>query len=333
MRTFLKVIAALVAVLVLLLLTVWGVRTYNINHYAFPGPDVTDRTQALSHGGAAVDGEYLRGIHYSPTTPDVARPGTVIVFGGSEGSAGDAQARQLAEHGHEVLALYFFGQSGQQEYLSEVPLEFFREALDWVEQHQAHPGPLTVIGTSKGAELTANLAARYPEIDHIVLYTPAEYTYAGLQFESQEQTSSFTWQGQPVPFAQFPFDPGMVARTIIGLPVSYRANYEEAAREALEQARIDISSFAGDGLLFAGDADAMWQGDVAARALAAQNPRLEPHIFPAAGHLFSTDITEYGNSWETMLGGTPEANRHAKEESDRLLLASLERWHAVPSGS
>lgn len=324
MKTVFKALGAVVALIVVLALVAWGVRAYNLNHYAFPGPDVTDRAEALTHGGEPVDGDYLRGIHYSP---DDARAGTVIVFGGSEGSAGDAQARQLADSGHEVLALYFFGQPGQQKYLSEVPLEFFREALDWVEDNQARPGPLTVIGTSKGAELTANLAGRYPEIDNIVLYTPAAYTYAGLQFESREQTSSFTWQGEPVPFVPFPSDAGMIARTMLGLPVSYRSNYEDAARQASPEALIDVRGFAGHGLLFAGDADAMWQGDEAAEELASQNPRLKAHVYPGAGHLFSEDITSYGNSWETMLGGTVEGNRDAKIESDRLLLERLSSWH------
>ncbi|MDO5670982.1 MAG: acyl-CoA thioester hydrolase/BAAT C-terminal domain-containing protein [Corynebacterium sp.] len=322
MKTFFKVLGGLVTVVLVL----WGVRAYNLNYYAIPGPDVTDRGDALTHGGESVDGDYLRGIHYRPDAAD-SYPGMVIIFGGSEGSAGDAQARQLAAQGFDVLALYYFGQQGQPKSLSEVPLDFFREALDWIDKHQEQSGPLTVIGTSKGAELTANLAVRYPEIDHIVLYTPSEYTYAGLQFESNEQTSSFTWQGQPLPFAEFPFDAGMIGRMILGLPVSYRSTYEDAARQAPLDARIDIGRFDGEGLLLAGDADAMWQGDIAARALAAQNPRLEPHIFPGAGHLFAEDIAAYGNSWETMLGGTVEGNRQAKQESDRLLLAHLSRWH------
>lgn len=45
------------------------------------------------------------------------------------------------------------------------------------------------LGASKGVELVANLAVRYPEIDNIVLYTPAEYTYQGLDYTRPPSTS------------------------------------------------------------------------------------------------------------------------------------------------
>lgn len=82
-----------------------------------------------------------------------------------------------------------------------MPLDFFDEILADV-----GPGPLTLIGSSKGAELAANLAGRYPEVDNLVLYAPAEYTFAGC-----DQYSSFTWRGEPV---------------------SYRASHEAAAAQA-----------------------------------------------------------------------------------------------------
>ncbi|MGV0389400.1 hypothetical protein [Corynebacterium sanguinis] len=44
-----------------------------------------------------------------------------------------------------MLALYFFGQGGQQKLLSEVSLDFFSEVLSKMNAS----GPLTVIGVSK----------------------------------------------------------------------------------------------------------------------------------------------------------------------------------------
>ena len=72
----------------------------------------------------------------------------------------------------------------------------------------------------------------------------------------------------------------------------------------------------------------MWQADVAAKALNEQNDDLEPHIYEGAGHLFHENIDELvGPSWETMMGGTVEANREAKLDSDRILLEHLAEWH------
>lgn len=324
MRKAAKALGVVVGVLLAVALVVWGVRAYNLNHYAVPGPDRTNRALAVSeHGGIPVDGDYLRGIRYPGDLP-----GTVITFGGSEGTADDARARELNRHGYDVLALYFFGQPGQQDSLADVPLEFFTEALALADDD----GPVTVIGTSKGAELGANLAVRYPEIDNLVLFAPSEYTYAGLQFDSAEQVSSFTWEGEPVPFAPFGNDLGMVGRLILGLPISYRPTYEAAAAAAPPESRIDIPLFDGRGLLFAGDADPMWQSEVAARGLAERNPGLKAHILPDAGHLFADDITQFGPSWEVMLGGTVEANREAKEVSDRILLDHLAQWHTPGQG-
>ncbi|MCT1493149.1 acyl-CoA thioester hydrolase [Corynebacterium sanguinis] len=225
-----------------------------------------------------------------------------------------------------MLALYFFGQGGQQKLLSEVSLDFFSEVLSKMNAS----GPLTVIGVSKGAELAANLAIRYPEIDNVVLYAPADYTYAGLDFS--RDASSFTWHEDPVPFASLRVnhDNSMrdFARMIIGLPVSCRSSYEAAAVAAGQDARIESAAFDGNDLAFAGGQDRMWQSEVAARAMAEANPGIEAVVFDDAGHLFSEDIEKaIGRSWEYMMGGTIEGNREAKRESDEILYDRLARWH------
>ncbi|WIM73085.1 acyl-CoA thioester hydrolase/BAAT C-terminal domain-containing protein [Corynebacterium suedekumii] len=216
--------------------------------------------------------------------------------------------------------------------------------------HQLADGPLTVLGSSKGAELTANLAARYPEIDHIVLYSPSEYTYAGAQYDNRAQSSSYTWHGTPVPLRPLhhllghlrPHDGPHHPRA----PVSHRARYEEAASAAASRAlniatplnrqaatgavpesRINLTGFTGDGLLFAGDMDAAWPSDTAAHALPRDNPRLETFIFDSAGHHFHENISELGLGWKTTLGGTVNGNRLAKQESDLILTDRLARWH------
>ena len=112
-------------------------------------------------------------------------PGTVVVFSGSDGGNNDNMARQIRGRGYNVLGLYFFGQPGQQQYLSDVPLEFFDEVLAWIKEHGDVQAPITVLGLSKGAELVANLAIRYPEINNIVLYAPAAYNYQGLNFRQR----------------------------------------------------------------------------------------------------------------------------------------------------
>ncbi|MEJ5928293.1 acyl-CoA thioester hydrolase/BAAT C-terminal domain-containing protein [Corynebacterium sp. H128] len=333
MRKLLKVLGALVLVVVLVVATIAGINAYNTKRYAVPGStDLQDKsTYEINAQVKSIEGDYLNGFHFTPS--ERKHRGTVVVFGGSEGSPSYPLGKQLSEQGYEVLSLFFFGQPNQQADLAEVPLEFYDEVSAYLDTNITNPGPVTVIGASKGAELTANLAARGARMDNIVLYTPSEYTYQGLSF-GREEHSSFTKDGQPVPYLSFrdaepKASSKMFFDMMLGLPTAYRATYESMPERAAnaEDARIPIANFQGKGLLFAGEQDAMWQGDVAARGLAERNPNLEAHVYPNAGHIFSEDITTFGRSWEKMLGGTVEGNRTAKQESDKVLLAKLAEWH------
>ena len=187
-----------------------------------------------------------------------------------------------------------------------------------------------MLGVSKGAELVANLAVRYPEIDNIVVFTPSAYTYQGLGDYRNGASSSFTWKGEPVPYVPLRMPLRTTIRSILALPVSYRETYELSLAEApdREAARIKIEEFAGRGLLFAGDQDAMWQGEAAVRELSERNKNLEAVVYPNAGHVFTEDATKLGNSWKTMLGGTVEGNREATLQSRTLLKERLAAWHA-----
>ena len=332
MGRVLKVVFSVLVVLLVVAGVLFGVNRYNSARYAMRGPDFSpDAVMAQGHTERVV-GEYLNGFYF----PASSRPqrGVVVVFGGSEGSANPRVGRWLQDAGYNVLALYFFGQPNQQPQLSQVPLEFFQEALDWIHANVTADGPITVLGLSKGAELAANLAVRYPQIDNVICYSPAEFTYSGLNF-SNPAVSSFTYLGVDVPFLSYSMQGRQqlvsTGRYLLGLPSSYRAGFAGAAEHATAAERaaaaIDLSDFAGNLLLLAGSDDAMWPSDVAARRLASDNSRAEAVIYPDAGHIFAQDITVFGPGWEVMLGGSIAGNREAKVKSDALVLERLGRWH------
>lgn len=80
------------------------------------------------------------------------------------------------------------------------------------------------------------MAARGAKIDNIVLFTPSEYTYEGLAFGQQEK-SSFTQDGEPVPFLPFrnsEVGPSlkMLADMALGLPIRYREFYSSMPERA-----------------------------------------------------------------------------------------------------
>ena len=193
MRKITKNLLRVLGVITVLVFTAVGVSAYNYHHYKRRGPDPRDSSVVAARGGVTpVSGTYMRGFYYP--AHGAAHPGTVVVFKGSDGSNNDELARQVRDQGYNVLGLYFFGQPGQQQYLANVPLEFFDEVLAWINDHGDVQEPITVMGVSKGAELVANLAIRYPEIDNIVVFTPSAYTYQGLGDYRNGASSSFTPQ-------------------------------------------------------------------------------------------------------------------------------------------
>ena len=327
MRNITKNLLRIMGTITVICLIVVGVSAYNYQHYRRRGADPHDSSIVAARGGVTpVSGTYMRGFYYPAS--GAARKGTVVVFKGSDGSNNDELARQIRDQGYNVMGLYFFGQPGQQQYLANVPLDFFDEVLTWIKSHGDDREPITVVGVSKGAELVANLAIRYPEIDNIVLYTPTAYNYQGLDYQ-REASPSFAWRGEPVDYVRLRFFFTNMVRLFLNLPVSYRKTYEQSTAEAtnLEAARIPIEQFSGHGLLFAGDQDAMWPADMAVRELSERNKTLEGVVYHDAGHLFDEDITHYGPMWSTMLGGSIDGNRMAKTQSDALLFQRLQTWH------
>lgn len=329
-----KVLVRALAVAVALVLVVVGVRVVNGWRYpsaegsdarAIAGYDLDQEGMSIEH----ITGDYLNGFHLVPD--EVTRDGVVVTFGGSEGSPDFSRAVSLAEQGYEVYSLFFFGQENQQAQLQDVPLEFFGEVTDRIEAGSARPGPLTVIGSSKGAELALLLAEQYEQIDNVVLYAPTMHSYQGLMF-GQEVPASFTRGGQDVPYLSFRDASlgalaGQLSAMAFNYPVSYLSTYESvvdgADPAAVEAAALDPAAVEGGLLVFAGGDDRMWPSATAAQQVQDANPAAEVHVYPEAGHVFGG----YGHSGGLALGGTDQANTDAREESTRVLEEALATWH------
>jgi dienelactone hydrolase len=320
MRRVKKVLLSILAVVCALALVVVGVRL--VNHWRYPevsGADPRDlASYDLDQEGMTVEqvtGQGLAGFHLLPD--EVTRDGVVVTFGGSEGGADYARAHDLAGRGHA---------------LEQVPLEFFGEVAERIAQDQARPGPLTVIGSSKGAELALLLAEHHPQIDNVVLFAPSMYAFQGLG-SGWPGTSSWSLGGEEVPYLSFEDASVLGALTsqlsawVFDHPTAYRSTYEsvvegssEAEREA---ARLDPTSVDGGLLVLAGGQDEMWQSDVAAEEIGRAVPEAEVHVFEEAGHVFSGP----GHVAGLATGGTEEANEEAGRRSTEILHETLDAWH------
>ncbi|MFC7374143.1 MULTISPECIES: alpha/beta fold hydrolase [unclassified Brachybacterium] len=324
-----------VASLVVLALLVLAVRA--VNGWRFDdgdAPDPTDlATYDLEQDGLDIEhvtGDYLAGFHLLPTDGPAAA-GVVVTFGGSDGGPAYAQAVRIAQQGYEVYSLFFFGQENQQPALDRVPLEFFEEATDRIEQTARSPGPLTVIGTSKGAELALLLAEHYEQIDNVVLFAPTMHVNQSLVV-GRESHSSWTLAGEEVPFLSFRSASAgdlvhQLSAAAFNYPVTYRSTdesiIENSPAEDEDAARLDPSAVDGGLLVFAGGDDRMWPADTAAYEIGELVPEAEVHVYPDAGHVFSAGEVVGG----LRNGGTAEANEQAEQDSEERLAKRLTEWH------
>lgn len=320
----------------LLVVVLAGVAARIVNHFRYPEPTLAyaEPRNAASYPtelpGVTVtpiaDGP-VRGFHLRPD--ENRYDGVVLTWGGSEGGPDFEHAELLARAGHEVLALFYFGQPGQPAQLSRIPLETVTHALDWAEERDISTDPVTLVGTSKGAELAALLPGHEPRVDNVVLFAPFDHVTQGL--DMRDTASSWTFQGQEVPYLAFAgatdLTPtlGLTAATVLGSPIHLRPVYESVLdAPGAEDTRIDLSLVPGEVLVFAGGDDQLWPAADAARRFADARPeRTEVHVYDDAGHVFGVPGDYAEGMW---IGGSAEANAAALKASDQILVDRLADW-------
>lgn len=265
MKGLKKILLFLVGLILVLLIVVLGMRWLNdrkygshpegkpserVAHYANPSNLSLYQTEIPGLEIEHIEGDYLNGFHIKPET--VAHEGVVVTFGGSEGSPAYEDALALAQEGYQVLSLFFFGMPNQVVTLREVPLDYYEEIENYIRQDLAVEGPITLIGTSKGAEYSLLLSTRYASIDHVVLFAPSSRVFAGLDF--QNPGSSWTFRGEALDYLDFQQAKFNVLDYIYRLttksPISYLATYEsmlaqDGGKIPVQDSQAKILAFAG----------------------------------------------------------------------------------------
>lgn len=253
---------------------------------------------------------------------------TVIVLGGSEGGLRESSAALLASYGFNTLALAYFGIEDLPKELVNIPLDYFKKAIDWLNDHpNVDSGKLGLFGTSKGGELALLTASMFPDINAVVGYAPSGVVYPGLG-QSASVVSSWQYKGESLPFACAEV-PKEVTKELeqtmyTGEPISWRKTYQYWA-EGEKQAEIAVEGIQGPILLISGGDDQLWPADllsekVMTRLSEHNHPYRYEHIhFPNAGHSFSPpgyptsqSIMAPFGSGKLLLGGTPKDNAEAQ---------------------
>ncbi|MFF7341972.1 acyl-CoA thioester hydrolase/BAAT C-terminal domain-containing protein [Streptomyces sp. NPDC008163] len=185
----------------------------------------------------------------------------VLVLAGSSGRIERQRARVLARQGVTALAIRWFGGPGQSPGICEVPLETFTTAVDVLQREGARR--IGILGVSKGAEAALLTAVHDHRVDIVVALSPTSRVWCnvgpGRDGAHHPYRSSWTWQGQPLPFV--PMDDSWTPSEPDSGPVAIRRWYELSDRtfaHLLPPAEIPVEAARADLLLVAGGDDAMW---------------------------------------------------------------------------
>ena len=187
-----------------------------------------------------------------------ARP-LIVGLGGAEGGNSwsstfwQPQRERFQRQGYAFLALGYFGLPNTPEKLDRIALDGVHAAIARAQQDpRVSSECVIVLGGSKGAELALALGARYPDIDAVIALAPGDTVFPA--HTDAMTTSSWSQDGEPLPFAPMPWSATLdLVRGDLHAVMQRILDGESA-----DAARIGVERIQGPVLLIAADADEMW---------------------------------------------------------------------------
>lgn len=222
---------------------------------------------------------------YYPGTSSQNNP-PVLVLGGSEGGIPTKFADAVVESGHPVLALGYFKADGLPDELELIPLEYFSDAMSWIQQRSNNADNVIIVGWSKGAELALLLASKHSEVSRVVAIAPSNVVWAGIMNDWTAVPDS-SWSEGGKPLTHIPFRP---SGKINGLLDLYSQSLEN--REDGGEADIAVENIQAAVTLMTGGMDDIWpSGDMASQVCLRMNKVREgscEHLhYEGLGHLLN----------------------------------------------
>ncbi|MCB4763538.1 MAG: acyl-CoA thioesterase/BAAT N-terminal domain-containing protein [Sulfurovum sp.] len=266
----------------------------------------------------------------------------ILCLSGSDGGLPNEMAGCFASHGFASLSLAYFSHGELPKTLSEIPLEYFEKAFDFLEKHpHTDAKNISIVGGSRGAELALLLASKYSQINSVVAYAPSHVLWSGLGDYKQIKRSSWSYESKELPFVQ-------VKMPILSLlkyffskkPIEFTSSFLYSLEKGFkEEAVISVENIKGDILLISGEDDQMWCSTLMANKII---NRLKKHNFKYhyehlqyknAGHFITIPYNpSTGKTIEHpqdkklyQLGGTTVGDLHASKESWLRVLEFLKK--------
>ncbi len=198
----------------------------------------------------------------------------VLAIGGEEGGAGSSWlGERLAAHGFPALVVGYFHAPGLPDRLQNIPLEYFRTALEWLERRpEVDASRVSLLGFSYGSEAALLVAAHDPGLVHAVAaLVPSSVVTCGTIGAGRGGFRSHECLGSPWTLAGKPLAP----RTVI-----------------------PVGRITAPVLLACGGRDQVWSSCRSARAIVARRnahggESTQLYAYPEAGHYVGTPWLEF----------------------------------------
>ena len=195
--------------------------------------------------------------HYYAQSPESLKQ-PIIVLGGSEGGIPTRLAQVIADNGFPTLAVAYFKEESLPDELEKIPLEYFEKAKNWLRHKHPEYNNLTLVGWSKGAELSLLLASQDTAFNRVIAIAPSSVVWAGILKDWQKTPgSSWTREQQALPFVQF--NPSGAVNGLLDLYSQSLANRQDGGK-----ATIKTENIQGNVVLYSGGKDEIWPSNLMA---------------------------------------------------------------------
>ncbi|MEE4209960.1 MAG: acyl-CoA thioesterase/bile acid-CoA:amino acid N-acyltransferase family protein [Parvularcula sp.] len=280
-----------------------------------------------------IQGE-LRGVYFSPE--GAAPDGAVLVVSGSGGGASESTAALLASHGIAAFAIAYFNYEGRPKDLADIPLEIFRDGIDWLKA-RAGVERVGLMGGSRGGEAVLLVASMWPEkTGAVVSIVPSNVAWPGCCGPEAAVRPSWTFKGMAVPTTPYAFEEGQGFDTQTDVAEWRRFFLPGMISEG--DGRIRVEKIDAPIMFVTGEADALWPSSIAAALMTRRldresYPHRVQHLnYPGAGHLAGAPLPVTSMANELVhpvtkapisFGGTPALNAAAGIGSFAQIVAFL----------
>jgi dienelactone hydrolase len=243
------------------------------------------RQGAYTRVRATLAADGFEGTLYAPA--GARHQPAVLAIGGEEGGAGSSWlGERLAAHGIPALVVGYFHAPGLPDRLHNIPLEYFRTALGWLERRpEADVDRVSVLGVSYGSEAALLVAAHYPSLVHgVAALVPSSVVTCGTIGGGRGGFRVHACIGSPW--------------SLGGKPLPYTRVLDELGPSRRLQAAIPVARITAPVFLACGGHDQVWDSCGSARSIVAQRQAhggesTVLYAYPESGHYVGTPSLEF----------------------------------------